>query len=217
MRKRKKSNLIRNFFDGRKFRRQCANVIDTTWGRIYFLTCENFRRKFRTQCAETFIAIGCSLQRHTEGASYLNPCKANISFFNILLLRAKLSSDCLFFLSVFEDLFFNFFLETGSSCCVWKNPTSDSPMWHRLSNSISFPALKERLSLFELHLNPIPLLLSCSFWDGRTCGVAVFHFVLVFPNCSDQDQDFAFRSGNLLLVIPLLVWLAKPLILLKSL
>ncbi len=31
------------FFDRRKFRRQCANVIDTTWGRIYFLTCENFR------------------------------------------------------------------------------------------------------------------------------------------------------------------------------
>ncbi len=40
--KRWKSNLIRIFFDGRKFRRQCANVIDTTWGRIYFLTCENF-------------------------------------------------------------------------------------------------------------------------------------------------------------------------------
>ncbi len=43
MRKRRKSNLIQIFFDGRKFRRQCANVIDTTWGRIYFLTCENFR------------------------------------------------------------------------------------------------------------------------------------------------------------------------------
>ncbi len=39
-----------------KFRRQCANVIDTTWGRIYFLTCENFGRKCRTQCAETFSA-----------------------------------------------------------------------------------------------------------------------------------------------------------------
>ncbi len=52
--KRRKSNLIRIFFDGRKFRRQCANVIDTTWGRIYFLTCEHFGWKFRTQCAETF-------------------------------------------------------------------------------------------------------------------------------------------------------------------
>ncbi len=30
------------FYDGRKFRRQCANVIDITWGRIYFSTCENF-------------------------------------------------------------------------------------------------------------------------------------------------------------------------------
>ncbi len=37
MRKRRKSNLIRFFFYGRKFRRQCANVINTTWGRIYFL------------------------------------------------------------------------------------------------------------------------------------------------------------------------------------
>ncbi len=46
MRKRRKSNLIRIFFDGRKYRRQCANVIDTTWGRIYFLTCENFGQNF---------------------------------------------------------------------------------------------------------------------------------------------------------------------------
>ncbi len=37
-------------YDGRKFRRQCVNVIDT-WGCIYFLTCEKFGRKFRTQCA----------------------------------------------------------------------------------------------------------------------------------------------------------------------
>ncbi len=39
------------FYDGRKFRRQCVNVIDITWGRIYFSTCENFGRKTRTQCA----------------------------------------------------------------------------------------------------------------------------------------------------------------------
>ncbi len=30
------------FHDGWKFWRQCVNMIDTTWGRIYFLTCENF-------------------------------------------------------------------------------------------------------------------------------------------------------------------------------
>ncbi len=35
--KRRKSNPIRIFFyDGWKFRRQCVNVIDTAWGRIYF-------------------------------------------------------------------------------------------------------------------------------------------------------------------------------------
>ncbi len=56
-------NLTRyNFFyDWRKFRRQCVNMIDTTWGRIYFSTCENFglsvqwplhiiEAKKRTQC-----------------------------------------------------------------------------------------------------------------------------------------------------------------------
>ncbi len=29
-------------FDGQKFQSQCPNVTDTTWGRIYFLTCYNF-------------------------------------------------------------------------------------------------------------------------------------------------------------------------------
>ncbi len=38
----RKSNLIRIFFDGRNFQRQCANVIDTTWARISFFTCKNF-------------------------------------------------------------------------------------------------------------------------------------------------------------------------------
>ncbi len=32
------------FYDGRKFRRQCVNMIDTTWGCIYFLTCKHFGR-----------------------------------------------------------------------------------------------------------------------------------------------------------------------------
>ncbi len=36
-------------YDRQKFRRQCVNVIDSTWGRIYFLMCE----KFWTQCAMT--------------------------------------------------------------------------------------------------------------------------------------------------------------------
>ncbi len=37
------------FYDGRKFQRQWVNVIDTTWGRIYFSTCENFGQKFLTK------------------------------------------------------------------------------------------------------------------------------------------------------------------------
>ncbi len=43
----KKSNPIRIFFDGRKFRRQCVNVIDITWGRIYFQRAKISDKKFR--------------------------------------------------------------------------------------------------------------------------------------------------------------------------
>ncbi len=42
------------FYDGQKFRMQCVNVIDITWGRIYFSTCEHFGRVFQNPCAMTF-------------------------------------------------------------------------------------------------------------------------------------------------------------------
>ncbi len=47
----RKSNPSEFFYDGQKFRQQCVNVIDTTWGHIYFSTCESFGRTFQTQCA----------------------------------------------------------------------------------------------------------------------------------------------------------------------
>ncbi len=50
------------------FRRQCVNVIDTTWGRICFLTCEDFGRKFRTQCAVTL-----TLSLKSKGHCTLSP------------------------------------------------------------------------------------------------------------------------------------------------
>ncbi len=49
------------FYDGRKFRRQCVNVIDTTWDRVYFITCAIFRRKFQTQCAMTLVLSSSSV------------------------------------------------------------------------------------------------------------------------------------------------------------
>ncbi len=53
--KRKKNVTPSEFFyDGQKFWRQCVNVIDITWGRIYFSTCKHFGLKFRTQCTMTF-------------------------------------------------------------------------------------------------------------------------------------------------------------------
>ncbi len=56
--KKKKIEPDPNFFyDGRKFRRQCVNVIDITWGRIYFSTCENFGRKIQTPCAMALLKI----------------------------------------------------------------------------------------------------------------------------------------------------------------
>ncbi len=38
----KTENCTKFFNDGRKFLWQYANVINTIWGRIYFLTCEQF-------------------------------------------------------------------------------------------------------------------------------------------------------------------------------
>ncbi len=46
--KRRKSNLIQFFYDGRKFQRQCVNVIDTLWGHTSFLTYKNFGQEFWT-------------------------------------------------------------------------------------------------------------------------------------------------------------------------
>ncbi len=48
----RKSNLIRIFL-WRTRVWQCAKVIDTSWGRIYFLTCEKFGRKCQTPCPMT--------------------------------------------------------------------------------------------------------------------------------------------------------------------
>ncbi len=68
MRKRRKSNLIRIFFEGRKFQRQCANVIDTTWGRIYFLTCEHFGWKCDSVCRDLYT----HMRAHTHTRSVNN-------------------------------------------------------------------------------------------------------------------------------------------------
>ncbi len=59
------------FYDGRKFWRQCVNVIDVTWGRIYFSTCENFGRKFWTQCAMAFIGINVDWLKNSVGGNAL--------------------------------------------------------------------------------------------------------------------------------------------------
>ncbi len=47
------------FYDWRKFRRQCVNMIDTTWGRIYFSTCENFGRKLCSDLKSACSACLC--------------------------------------------------------------------------------------------------------------------------------------------------------------
>ncbi len=47
MRKMEKNRTRSKFFyDGWKFRRQCVNVIDITWGRIYFFNVQIFRTIF---------------------------------------------------------------------------------------------------------------------------------------------------------------------------
>ncbi len=55
MRKTQKIEADPNFFyDSQRFLRQCVNVIDITWSRIYFSTSKHFGRKFWTQCAMSF-------------------------------------------------------------------------------------------------------------------------------------------------------------------
>ncbi len=94
MRKRRKSNLILIFFDGRKFRRQCANVIDTTWGRIYLLTCENFRLSVQRPLQSERRLFACSTgESGLSGVtadcvhffSKIKVCRNFISFINSLL------------------------------------------------------------------------------------------------------------------------------------
>ncbi len=82
-------NLTRSgfFYDGQKFWRQCVNVIDITWGRIYFSTYENFGWKFRTQCAmtlnvdSTYIYLSKSMCSNYERYSLmsLQNCKTELS------------------------------------------------------------------------------------------------------------------------------------------
>ncbi len=50
----RKMQKIWFFYDGGKFRRQCVNGIDTTWGRIYFLTCQKIGQEFLTDCPRIF-------------------------------------------------------------------------------------------------------------------------------------------------------------------
>ncbi len=59
----KKSNRSKYFYDGWKFLRQCVNVIDITWGRVYFSTCEHFRHKFRTLCNDLYCGY-CTTRLH---------------------------------------------------------------------------------------------------------------------------------------------------------
>ncbi len=54
MQKRRKSNLIQKKFMTDESFVGSVNMTDTTWGHIYFLTCENFGREYQTQCARTY-------------------------------------------------------------------------------------------------------------------------------------------------------------------
>ncbi len=63
------------FYDRRKFRRQCVNLIDTTWGRIYFLKCENVG--LRVQWPNLKLASPRSWMVNTEGKGKLSCSSCN--------------------------------------------------------------------------------------------------------------------------------------------
>ncbi len=77
------------FYDGRKFWRQYVNVIETTWGRIYFLTCENFGHsvqwhlilifaKFKKKHSDTYNSLYFPTKMTTSGS------KKKVFLFNIM-------------------------------------------------------------------------------------------------------------------------------------
>lgn len=64
------------FYDRRKFRRQCVNVIDT---------CENFGREFRTQCARTVspcLSVQCELAFKQLG-SYWDSLSNSLDLYHV--------------------------------------------------------------------------------------------------------------------------------------
>ncbi len=61
------------FHEVRKFRRQCINVIDTTRGRIYSSTCDNFRRKLQCnglECSNHFEIMYTSIQKFWDSTVF---------------------------------------------------------------------------------------------------------------------------------------------------
>ncbi len=54
------------FYDGRKFRRQCVNVIDNVRSYLFFNV-----RKFRTQCAMTLTPANCVMSANHIGARHI--------------------------------------------------------------------------------------------------------------------------------------------------
>ncbi len=67
-------------YDGRKFRRQCVNVIDITWGRIYFLTCKNFGLRVQWPQSEHFV-INHLPPCRSKPKSFVRLRKHNLRYF----------------------------------------------------------------------------------------------------------------------------------------
>ncbi len=61
IRKCRKSNLVQFFYARWMFRRQCVNMIDTTWGRIYFLTWKFRTGILDTVCKDLYYEFSASL------------------------------------------------------------------------------------------------------------------------------------------------------------
>ncbi len=101
------------FYDGRKFQRQCVNVIDTSWGRIYFLTCENFRWKFRTQCAMTLTHENMYLD--VDRTVWSGVC---VWFKNVLSSCRHLQHICLHLIYLISV-----------SCCLWASKQTFLCKW----------------------------------------------------------------------------------------
>ncbi len=159
------------FYDGRKFRRQCVNVIDTTWGRIYFFT---------SQCAMTLTHVRHETWCHLVICFIDTPWRVSMVCTllwsiasSIFKERPTLGFDCSVYSSVGSFLIgspycklftgFRLYRLSPSQCCHYVQLL----WWPQVLGLSRFIRIDNKLLFVNCCLS---LSLSLSLWHISTCG-----------------------------------------------